>query len=187
MPRERNVASILDVKARAAQGARGRRRVVAVIGSGETANPHCEEVGRLIATLGCDLLTGGGRGVMEAVGRAFFETNPRRGVAIGIIPACFAFALFGAGLDTAISAHDQAYRACLAEARGDCHTEFDPAVMLTPELLAALALLAVVGLIPVAIKRWRRTADVRSQMSGDRSPRSTGGARRTYSEEPKWT
>jgi uncharacterized membrane protein YdjX (TVP38/TMEM64 family) len=89
--------------------------------------------------------------------------------AIGIIPASFAFAFFGAGLDSAISAHAEAYHACLAAGRGDCRTDFDPAVMLTPELLAALVLLAVLGLIPVAVKRWRRRrTGVECQMSDDR-------------------
>jgi uncharacterized membrane protein YdjX (TVP38/TMEM64 family) len=88
--------------------------------------------------------------------------------AIGIIPACFAFAFFGAGLDSAITAHEQAYRACLAQSRDSCRTELDPAVMLTPELLAALALLAVVGLIPVVVKRWRRRrTDCRGPTTGE--------------------
>ena len=76
--------------------------------------------------------------------------------AIGIIPACFAFAFFGAGLDSAITAQEQVYQACLASGRGDCRVEFDPKVMLTPELLAALVVLALVGLIPVVVKRYRR-------------------------------
>jgi len=58
-----------------------------VIGSGHSADACCAEVGRLVAALGFDLLTGGGRGVMEAVSRAFFETSPRSGLVIGIIPA----------------------------------------------------------------------------------------------------
>jgi len=78
---------LVKLKRRLDHRARARRRVVAVIGSGQTADPHCGEVGRLIATLGYDLLTGGGRGAMEAVGRGFFETVPRRGIAIGVIPA----------------------------------------------------------------------------------------------------
>jgi predicted Rossmann-fold nucleotide-binding protein len=61
--------------------------VAAVIGSGRTADACCADVGRLIATLGFHLLTGGGRGVMEAVSRAFYETSPRSGLVIGIIPA----------------------------------------------------------------------------------------------------
>ena len=64
-----------------------RRRVITVIGSGQIADPNSEAVGRLVATLGFDLLTGGGRGVMEAVSRGFSETKPRNGIVIGIIPA----------------------------------------------------------------------------------------------------
>jgi predicted Rossmann-fold nucleotide-binding protein len=63
-----------------------RRRVVAVIGSGTHADPACVEIGQLIASLGVDLLTGGGHGVMDAVSRAFFESSPRAGLVIGIIP-----------------------------------------------------------------------------------------------------
>jgi predicted Rossmann-fold nucleotide-binding protein len=40
-----------------------------------------------VAALGCDLLTGAGAGVMAAVSRAFVETSPRSGIAIGIVPA----------------------------------------------------------------------------------------------------
>jgi predicted Rossmann-fold nucleotide-binding protein len=81
------------VKRRARSQAAAPRTVVAVIGSGRTSDPHAEDVGRLIARLGHDLLTGGGRGVMEAVSRAFFETSPRRGIVIGVVPG------FVAGLD----------------------------------------------------------------------------------------
>src|SRR5262249_46180654 len=42
---------------------------------------------RLVATLGFDLLTGAGRGTMSVVSQAFFETSPRQGVVIGIVPA----------------------------------------------------------------------------------------------------
>src|SRR5262249_53504893 len=79
--------SIVDVKRRVDRTARGRRRVVAVIGSGRAADASCADVGRLVASLGCDLLTGGGLGAMEAVSRAFVETSPRRGIAIGVVPA----------------------------------------------------------------------------------------------------
>jgi predicted Rossmann-fold nucleotide-binding protein len=79
--------SVANVKRRIAASARGRRRVVAVIGSGRSADVCCADVGRLVASLGFDLLTGGGRGVMEAVSRAFYETSPRSGLVIGVIPA----------------------------------------------------------------------------------------------------
>jgi predicted Rossmann-fold nucleotide-binding protein len=81
------------VKRRARRGAAAPRSVITVIGSGRDADPHAAEVGRLIATLGHDLLTGGGRGVMEAVSKAFYETSPRRGIVIGVTPG------FVAGLD----------------------------------------------------------------------------------------
>jgi len=72
---------------RAARG-RGphRRRVVGVLGSGETSDERADQIGRLVAELGCDLLTGGGGGVMAAASRAFVETPGRNGIAIGIIP-----------------------------------------------------------------------------------------------------
>jgi uncharacterized membrane protein YdjX (TVP38/TMEM64 family) len=92
--------------------------------------------------------------------------------AIGIIPACFAFAFFGAGLDSAIAAQEQVYRACLAAGRGDCGSDLDPKVMLTPELLGALAVLAAVGLIPVVLKRFRRPR------SGGELPMSDAGGQR---------
>jgi uncharacterized membrane protein YdjX (TVP38/TMEM64 family) len=74
---------------------------------------------------------------------------------IGIIPATFAFAFVGAGLDSAIRAQGEIYHACLAALRTDCRLDFDIKAAVTPELLAALAALGVVALIPVAVKRLR--------------------------------
>jgi predicted Rossmann-fold nucleotide-binding protein len=79
--------SVANFKRQLSQAARGRRRVIAVIGSGRHADPCCAELGQLIAALDFDLLTGAGQGVMEAVSRAFFETSPRKGIVIGIVPA----------------------------------------------------------------------------------------------------
>ena len=44
--------------------------------------------------------------------------------ALGIIPATFAFAFVGAGLDSVIAAQQAAYRACVAAGRTDCRLEF---------------------------------------------------------------
>ena len=82
--------SIPPVKRRARSRAAAPRTVVTVIGSGRSADADAAEVGRLIATIGHDLLTGGGRGVMEAASRAFFETSPRRGIVIGVVPGSVA-------------------------------------------------------------------------------------------------
>lgn len=76
---------------------------------------------------------------------------------LGIIPGSIAFAYLGTGLDSVIEAQMRANEACI-EARGpdNCRFEIDPAALVTPQLLIALAALGVIALIPVAIKRWRR-------------------------------
>ncbi|HEX6250823.1 MAG TPA: hypothetical protein VFZ56_05255 [Gemmatimonadaceae bacterium] len=62
-------------------------RTVGVIGSGSAAHPElAEPLGRLLAHLGVNLLTGGGRGVMEAVARAFVTAAPHCGISIGVLP-----------------------------------------------------------------------------------------------------
>ena len=78
--------------------------------------------------------------------------------AIGIVPAAFAFAFVGAGLDSVIRVQGAAYHACLAAAHGDCRVDFDLKSAVTPELLAALAALGFIALVPVVVKRWRRGA-----------------------------
>ena len=75
--------------------------------------------------------------------------------ALGIVPAAFAFAFLGSGLDSVIAAQEQVYRACIASGRTDCTLHFDLGMIATPKLLAALATLGVIALIPVAIKRLR--------------------------------
>lgn len=44
-------------------------------------------LGRWLASVGVNLLTGGGAGTMEAVSRAFSEVRPRAGQVIGVLPA----------------------------------------------------------------------------------------------------
>jgi uncharacterized protein (TIGR00725 family) len=79
-----------DLKRTHRRTAARRRRVVAVIGSGTEADREtCRQVGRLVAELGCDLLTGAGGGVMEEAARAFAERRDELsapGIAIGIVP-----------------------------------------------------------------------------------------------------
>lgn len=77
---------------------------------------------------------------------------------IEIIPATFSFAFFGAGLESAVSAQEVAYKECVATGGMNCGVMLDPAVALTPELLAALAVLVIVGLIPILVKRMRGRA-----------------------------
>jgi uncharacterized protein (TIGR00725 family) len=63
------------------------KRTVGVIGSGtEEHDDLAGEVGRLLASLGVNLLTGGGSGVMTSVSRAFTRAPRNTGICIGIIP-----------------------------------------------------------------------------------------------------
>jgi uncharacterized protein (TIGR00725 family) len=65
-----------------------RRRIVGVMGSGvERHEALAVPLGRWIAERGFHLLTGGGGGVMEAVGEGFASVAGRRGLSIGILPA----------------------------------------------------------------------------------------------------
>ena len=75
--------------------------------------------------------------------------------AIGIIPGAVAYAFAGTGLDSIITAQKSVYDACVASGRADCHLTFDAKEILTPELIGALIALAVLALVPVAVKRWR--------------------------------
>jgi len=79
--------------------------------------------------------------------------------AIGIIPATFAFAFFGAGLDSVLAAQQAAYQACLAAGGADCHLDFDPKTAATPQFLCAMVGLGVLALVPVVVKRFRQWRD----------------------------
>jgi uncharacterized membrane protein YdjX (TVP38/TMEM64 family) len=82
--------------------------------------------------------------------------------AIGIVPATFAFAFLGDGLDSVLMAQDIAYQNCLASGAADCRLHFDLATLATPRLLAAFAALGALALVPVVIRRWRARAMSRS-------------------------
>jgi uncharacterized protein (TIGR00725 family) len=64
-------------------------QTVTVIGSGTDEHDALgRDIGELLARLGVNLVTGGGRGVMTSVSRAFVQAPRNRGICIGIIP-CF--------------------------------------------------------------------------------------------------
>lgn len=72
---------------------------------------------------------------------------------LGIIPGTFAYAYVGAGLGSVIEAQERANPGCAAA--GDC--AIDPSGLVTPEVLAGMAGLAVISILPVAIRKWRRS------------------------------
>jgi uncharacterized membrane protein YdjX (TVP38/TMEM64 family) len=78
------------------------------------------------------------------------------GTFLGIIPATFAFASAGAGLDSVIMAAKSEYAVCVAQnGAGACRLMIHLSSLVTKELILALLLLGVVALIPVALRKWR--------------------------------
>jgi uncharacterized membrane protein YdjX (TVP38/TMEM64 family) len=75
--------------------------------------------------------------------------------ALGIIPATFAFAFFGAGLGSAVTAQVDAYRDCVAAGRAGCKLGFGPSAAATPQLIAGLVALGLLALVPVVVRRLR--------------------------------
>jgi len=64
-----------------------RLPIVGVLGSGDAEHADkAAALGRWLATLPMHLLTGGGRGVMMAVARAFVAVPGRAGLVVGVIP-----------------------------------------------------------------------------------------------------
>lgn len=79
------------------------------------------------------------------------------GTVVGILPATFAFASAGAGLDSVIMAAKNEHAACVAQNGADaCPLKIHASLLLTPELVLALVLVGLVALIPVILKRWKK-------------------------------
>lgn len=83
---------------------------------------------------------------------------------VGIIPGTVAFSVAGAGLDSVIAAQAAARAACESAGRGDCAGGLDLKAIVTPQLLAAFALLGCVALIPMI---WRRISKRRKPRQGE--------------------
>lgn len=75
---------------------------------------------------------------------------------IGIIPGTIAYALLGAGLDSAVVAQRDTYGSCLASGRPDCRLDFDIGAALTPQLLSALVVLGIISLAPAIVRHVRQ-------------------------------
>jgi hypothetical protein len=65
-------------------------------------------------------------------------------------------AWLGTGLDSVIDAEAKIYRQCVAASgMTNCMYDFNIGALVTREILIAFAVLGVVALIPVALKRWK--------------------------------
>ena len=85
------------------------------------------------------------------------------GTFLGIIPATYAFSYVGAGLGSIIDAQGKAHDACVAKSMAEgvtpsCQFSFDPGDLITPELIIAFTALGIVALIPVALKKFRKSS-----------------------------
>jgi uncharacterized membrane protein YdjX (TVP38/TMEM64 family) len=75
---------------------------------------------------------------------------------VGIIPGAVAFAWLGRGLGSVIDAQRSAHDACVVQnGAANCPFEISVSSLVTRELLIAFAILGIVSLIPVAIKKWK--------------------------------
>ena len=77
---------------------------------------------------------------------------------LGILPGTFVFAFAGAGLESVASAHAAAAAACAAQTAAPCPSGFSLSSLVTHDTMLALAGLALLALLPVAVKRWRAIA-----------------------------
>lgn len=77
------------------------------------------------------------------------------GTVFGIMPASFAFASIGAGLDSVVASAKAEHAVCVA-AKGaqNCALTINAGNLVTKELLIAFALLGFVALIPVGYRKW---------------------------------
>jgi uncharacterized membrane protein YdjX (TVP38/TMEM64 family) len=74
---------------------------------------------------------------------------------IGMIPASFAFAFAGSGLDDVIAAQQRARTECLSRGGGDCALELSAKSLMTPRLMIALAILGILALAPILVRLWQ--------------------------------
>ncbi|MHB2166687.1 TVP38/TMEM64 family protein [Alsobacter sp. R-9] len=77
--------------------------------------------------------------------------------AIGIVPGTFVYASAGAALDGVVAVQKGAFEACRAARRLDCGLDLAPRNILTPGMLVALAGLGLLAILPVLLRRWRRS------------------------------
>jgi uncharacterized membrane protein YdjX (TVP38/TMEM64 family) len=85
---------------------------------------------------------------------------------LGIVPVTLALSFAGNGLDSVIAAHAEAHAACTATGATTCETGLGLGSLMTPELLAGLALLGCVALIPII---GQRISKHRASKQGGRS------------------
>lgn len=74
----------------------------------------------------------------------------------GILPATYAFALAGAGLDSMFAEQIKTFDTCIAAGGGPCALQFSLSAFMTSEIFFALIALGCVALLPMILKTARR-------------------------------
>ncbi|MEH6527299.1 MAG: TVP38/TMEM64 family protein [Sneathiella sp.] len=91
---------------------------------------------------------------------AFLGVNLRTyviGTLIGIIPGTFVFAFLGVGLDSIIVEQKGKYDACMASGQAGCTLDFQISSLITTEIILSFVALGVVSLLPIVIKKVRKS------------------------------
>jgi uncharacterized membrane protein YdjX (TVP38/TMEM64 family) len=83
--------------------------------------------------------------------RIFFWTT-----LVGIMPATFAFAFAGVGLESLLAAQHAAFEACVASGGKACTMRLALSDFVTREFFVGLAALGALALLPVVLRFWRR-------------------------------
>lgn len=74
---------------------------------------------------------------------------------VGVLPASFAFASAGAGLDSVLQKQAEAIAACKAAGSASCGATLTASALVTRETVMALAALGLLALLPVLARRLR--------------------------------
>ena len=75
---------------------------------------------------------------------------------LGLLPGAFVYATTGAGIEDVVAAHETAKAVCLATGAGGCDNALALRALVTPKMVAGLALLAVFALASLLVSRRAR-------------------------------
>ncbi len=79
------------------------------------------------------------------------------GTFLGIIPGTFVFAYLGTGLDSIIVEQQNRVEKCSALGQGNCQVNFELGSLITQEIIFAFIALGIISLIPVVLKKLRKS------------------------------
>ena len=93
---------------------------------------------------------------MTNLAPAAFGVKPRIFVLatfLGLLPGALVYATTGAGIEDVVAAHESAKAACLVAGAGSCDSALTLRALVTPRMVAGLAMLAVFALVSLLLSR----------------------------------